>query len=75
VYSTNVAGLRTIEPALNSGVAQAGLAVTGNAQDYTLTVTQAKTGSTFTITKSAAGVVTRTCTTAGEDGCPAGGTW
>ena len=74
-YSTNLAGLQAIEPALASGVAAAGLAVTGNAQDYTLTVTQAKTGSTFTITKTAAGAVTRTCTTAGEKGCPTGGTW
>ena len=74
-YSTNLAGLQAIEPALASGVAAAGLAVTGNAQDYTLTVTQAKTGSTFTITKTAAGAVTRTCTTAGQKGCPSGGTW
>ena len=74
-YSTNLAGLQAIEPALSAGVAGAGLAVTGNAQDYTLTVTQAKTGSTFTITKSAAGAVSRTCTTAGEKGCPSGGTW
>ena len=74
-YSTNLAGLQAIEPALSSGVAGTGLAVTGNAQDYTLTVTQAKTGSTFTITKTAAGAVTRTCTTGGEKGCPTGGNW
>ena len=74
----NVAGvgdLRTIEPALNSGVAQAGLAVTPGAQTYSLTVTQAKTGSTFTIAKDAVGNVTRTCTTPGTKGCPASGNW
>jgi type IV pilus assembly protein PilA len=75
-YATgNVATLRAIEPALNEGVAATGLAVTPNAQDYSVTVTQSKTGSTFTITKSAAGVVTRTCTTSGQKGCPSSGKW
>jgi type IV pilus assembly protein PilA len=65
-----------IEPALNEGVAAAGLAVTGQAVDaYVVTVTQAKTGSKFIITKSANGSVARTCTTAGTKGCPSGGTW
>ena len=73
--SGNVATLQGIEPALNEGVAAAGLAVTPAAQNYTLTVTQAKTGSTFTITKTAAGVVTRTCTAPGQKGCPSSGTW
>jgi type IV pilus assembly protein PilA len=74
-YDTNVAGLRAIEPALNEGVAQAGLAVTAAGQTYTVAVTQAKTGSVFSIAKDAAGAVTRTCTTAGAKGCPASGTW
>jgi type IV pilus assembly protein PilA len=64
-----------IEPALAEGVAAAGLAVTPAAQSYTIVVTQAKTGSTFTIAKSATGSVTRTCTAAGKKGCPSGGTW
>ena len=51
------------------------LAVTPGAQNYSLTVTQAKTGSTFTIAKDATGNVTRTCSTAGQKGCPASGTW
>ena len=74
-YNTNVAGLRTIEPALNAGVAQAGLAVTPGDQTYTVTVTQAKTGSVFRIIKAADGSVTRECDTDGEKGCPASGLW
>jgi type IV pilus assembly protein PilA len=65
-----------IEPALNEGVAAAGLVVSGQAVDaYTVTVTQAKTGSEFIIEKAADGSVTRTCTTPGEKGCPASGDW
>jgi type IV pilus assembly protein PilA len=78
VGATSGAGgtLVAIEPALNEGVAAAGLAVSGQAANaYTVTVTQAKTGSVFTITKAAAGGVTRTCTTAGSKGCPSSGTW
>jgi len=69
-----VAALRNIEPALNQGVATAGLAVVGNANSYTVTVTQAKTGSVFRINKLN-DVVTRTCDTDGNKGCPASGTW
>jgi type IV pilus assembly protein PilA len=47
----------------------------GTATGYTVTATAGKSsGSTFTI-KSAEGVVTRSCTTAGKGGCPSGGTW
>jgi len=74
-YDTDVAGLRAIEPALNEGVAQAGLAVAAAGQAYTVTVTQAKTGSVFRIAKSATGAVTRTCDNDGQKGCPASGTW
>ena len=49
----DVAAVRKIEPALNEGVATAGLAISGQAVDgYTIVVTQAKTGSAFTITKA-----------------------
>ena len=68
--------LRTnIEPALNEGVAAAGLAIALTPQTYTITVTQAKTGSVFRIAKDAAGAVTRTCDTDGTKGCPSSGTW
>ena len=70
-----VTALRRIEPALNEGVAKAGLAVVSAADSYTVTVTQAKTGSMFRIAKVAAGGVTRTCDTDGDKGCPASGTW
>ena len=74
--ATGVAALRTIEPALDEGVARgANLNVTFGAQDYTIAVTQPATGSVFTIVKTATGDVNRTCTTPGEDGCPASGNW
>jgi type IV pilus assembly protein PilA len=74
-YTTTVAGLVAIEPALNEGVAAAGLAITPGADSYTVTVTQAKTGSVYRIAKSATGAVTRTCDVDGTKGCPASGTW
>jgi type IV pilus assembly protein PilA len=68
--------LVAIEPALNEGVATAGLKVTGQAVDgYVVTVTQSKTGSAFIITKSAGGAVARTCTVSGTKGCPSSGKW
>ena len=70
------AAVRVIEPALGEGVALAGLAISGQAVDgYVIKVTQAKTGSVFTITKASTGNVTRTCSTAGQKGCPKSGTW
>jgi type IV pilus assembly protein PilA len=77
-YTSNLTTLRDIEPALGSGVAGTGLALTAagtKPQAYTVAVTQAKTGSVFTIDKTAAGAVSRTCTTAGQKGCPADGSW
>ena len=74
-YNCDTACVKLIEPALNEGVATAGLAITPGAQAYTVTVTQAKTTSVFTIAKTAAGTVARTCTTGGEKGCPQGGNW
>jgi type IV pilus assembly protein PilA len=66
--------LRNIEPSLNEGVATAGLAVVGNATGYTVTVTQAKTGSVFRIIKNN-NTVTRECDADGQKGCPASGRW
>jgi type IV pilus assembly protein PilA len=74
-YQCNTACVKLIEPALNEGVANAGLAITTGAQDYTVTVTQAKTGSVFRIAKTATGTVSRTCDTDGDKGCPASGSW
>ena len=77
-YACDLTCVQGIEPALNDGVAAAGLAVTPSAalgQTYTVAVTQAKTSSVFTIQKLANGRVNRTCTTAGQKGCPANGSW
>ena len=77
-YQTaDVGKLRTIEPALNSGVAAgANLVLSGNTVDaYQIEVTQPKTGSKFRVIKASDGSVTRTCDTAGQKGCPSGGTW
>ena len=42
---------------------------------YVITVTQAKTGSVFTITKATTGGVSRTCIKKGEKGCPDERSW
>ena len=74
-YACDLTCIKGIEPALNDGVAGAGLAVTGDANTFTVTVTQAKTGSVFRISKAATGRVTRDCDTDGAKGCPANGLW
>jgi type IV pilus assembly protein PilA len=76
VYTDDLTTLVGIEPALDDGVAADGLAVVNATdQEYVITVTQDKTGSVFTITKTDDGNVTRECDTAGEKGCPESGTW
>jgi type IV pilus assembly protein PilA len=48
---------------------------TGSGTGYTVTATAGKaSGDTFTIENNA-GVVKRTCTTAGKGGCPSSGEW
>jgi len=69
-YTTTVAGLKAIEPAIGSGKSTPAVSASG-VDSYTVTSTS-KTGNVFTIAKTAAGVVTRTCTTAGKFGCPSG---
>jgi len=71
----DVTKLRVIEPALNEGVAAAGLVITPTPSSYEIVVTQAKTGSVFTIANPPTGAVSRTCTPAGSNGCPSGGKW
>jgi type IV pilus assembly protein PilA len=73
-YTGDAATLQGIEPALNEGIAGAGLSATGTDQSYTLSVVS-KTGNTFTIAKTAEGTVDRSCTTAGQSGCPSTGKW
>jgi type IV pilus assembly protein PilA len=76
-YQTaDVAKLKAIEPALNSGVAAANLTLSGNTVDaYTIEVTQPKTGSKFRVIKASNGSVTRECDTDGQKGCPSNGLW
>jgi type IV pilus assembly protein PilA len=75
--TADVAKLRAIEPALNSGVAAgANLTLTGNTVDaYTIEVTQPKTTSKFRIIKASNGSVTRECDADGQKGCPSNGLW
>ena len=44
------------------------------ANSYTV-VGHSNSTNDFTITKNAAGVISRSCTTTGSGGCPASGTW
>jgi len=75
----NAAALKAVEPSIvdaDDGKAFVS-AVTANEQDYSVTVTSA-TGNTFTIAKTDAGVVDRTCAVpadANRYGCPTGDTW
>jgi type IV pilus assembly protein PilA len=51
-------------------------AAAGTATTFSVTAKAGSaSGDTFTIARSAEGVVTRTCTTAGKGGCPASGNW
>jgi type IV pilus assembly protein PilA len=70
--------LKDLEPSIEiAGTKARVTAVTGAADNYSVTVTSA-TGNTFTIGKANTGVVTRGCVVpngAKRYGCPTGGTW
>ena len=60
---------------LDIGAGQGQVSVTASAVG-TFTVTgKSKSGNNFSVARNAAGGYTRSCTTAGEGGCKAGGTW
>ena len=69
-YNTNWAGLQTIESALSNAPQGSGGSTaptaSGTATTYTITVA-AKSGNTFTVSRAATGVITRSCT--GSGGC------
>jgi type IV pilus assembly protein PilA len=69
-YTTTLGALQAIEPAIGSGKATPSVVASG-IDSYTVRSTS-KTGNAFTISKTAAGVVARTCTAAGSYGCPSG---
>jgi type IV pilus assembly protein PilA len=71
---TAKAMLEKIEPALKDGKGAVLTTVTGTAKDWVV-IAKSKTDNTFTITKSEDGTVARTCATAGQAGCPNGGSW
>jgi type IV pilus assembly protein PilA len=51
-------------------------AAAGTGTTWTVTAKAGSaSGDTFTISRSAEGVVTRTCTVAGKGSCPTGGSW
>jgi type IV pilus assembly protein PilA len=71
----DVSVLTAIEPAVSGGkatIVDAG--VTAGTDSWTLVATS-DTDNTFTISKTDAGVVTRTCDTDGDFGCPSNGSW
>ena len=72
-YTVAAAGteLKAIEPSLNSGQGST-LAVVPGTDTYTVTV-ESKTGNKFSIEKTGAGAVKRTCTTVKSYGCPSDG--
>jgi type IV pilus assembly protein PilA len=72
-----VSALNSIEPTLiTTSTTQAYLSSvpTATGTGYAVVATDPVTSNAFTITNTA-GAVTRACTTAGQGGCPTGGTW
>lgn len=52
------------------------LTATGTGTTYTVTVRSiSSSNSDFTVARSSAGTLTRTCTPVGQGGCPASGNW
>jgi type IV pilus assembly protein PilA len=70
------AALVAVEGSLDDGKATLANPTDADADSYAFTVTS-KTGTTFTITKTAAGDVTRTCDVGSGKryGCPTGNSW
>jgi type IV pilus assembly protein PilA len=70
-----IAELQAIEPALRSDPVPT-ISITHGGTRYTITATAPKTSNTFSISRDAAGVITRTCVFAGvsRGGCR-DGTW
>lgn len=72
-YATDAATLRGIEPALTNAV---NLTVSGTIDSYTISNDSTSVPvETFTVTRSSAGAITRTCSPVNKGGCPASGTW
>jgi len=63
--------LNVIEPTLNDSTVSVQAAT---ADSYTVRATS-ETGNTFDISRASDGTSSLTCATAGQDGCPTGGSW
>ena len=78
-YAATSANLKTIEPQLPTAdanftvTASDGTGTAGGSDNYKINVVA--NGRTYSITKLAAGTVSRTCTPVSSGGCPASGTW
>lgn len=73
-YNTNLAGLQTIEPALNDTPSRATPAASGT--DNTFIVRAESTaGVEYRIERRSDGRVTRSCDTPNTGGCNSGGSW
>jgi type IV pilus assembly protein PilA len=66
--------LEAIEPSLAEKTSYVPSVGVVTAEEYNVTSEAVATKDKFTLS-SKAGVVSRTCTTAGKNGCPAAGTW
>jgi type IV pilus assembly protein PilA len=71
--NADLAAVKAIETAIGSGKSTP--AVPTHAADNYVVTSTSKTGNVFTITKTATGSVTRSCTQTGKYGCPSGGSW
>jgi type IV pilus assembly protein PilA len=69
-----LAKLEAIEPTLKEHTASNPSIGTPTKTEYEASSTSVTSGDKFTV-KNVAGVISRSCTTAGKGGCPAAGTW
>jgi ABC-type oligopeptide transport system substrate-binding subunit len=58
----------------SSAPSKPGVTATATDTSYKLTV-KSKSGNSFVLAKDVSGPMKRTCTTGGQGGCPAGGSW
>jgi type IV pilus assembly protein PilA len=72
--AATLAKLEAIEPTLADKSNSTPAVGKVGAEEYEVSSTSNASGDKFTL-KNVAGVISRTCTTAGKGGCPAGATW
>src|SRR5581483_7173386 len=72
--AVTLTSLQTIEPTLNDTSGATLSTASGTTSGYTVSSTS-KSGNVFTMTRGSDGTLSRTCTTTGNGGCPASGSW